>query len=76
MQRGGSWDNSDVRGAKRRRWLSSDKKYASGGFRREQSFSVFGYGAGLDWTGTRTKGGPESILDQNYKAPNVNNFGT
>eukprot|EP00546_Thalassionema_frauenfeldii_P004445 CAMPEP_0178915320 /NCGR_PEP_ID=MMETSP0786-20121207/11958_1 /TAXON_ID=186022 /ORGANISM="Thalassionema frauenfeldii, Strain CCMP 1798" /LENGTH=178 /DNA_ID=CAMNT_0020588411 /DNA_START=16 /DNA_END=552 /DNA_ORIENTATION=+ len=27
MQRGGSWDNSDVSGAKKRSWSSSDKTY-------------------------------------------------
>jgi hypothetical protein len=68
MQRGGSWDNSDVRGAKKSRWLSSDKNYASGGFRKEQSVSVFGVGQGLDWSGTRGRQGPAA---NGYKAPNV-----
>merc|ERR1711971_1245024 len=27
MQRGGSWDNSDVAGAKKRKWSASDKSY-------------------------------------------------
>ena len=78
MQRGGSWDNSDVRGAKKSKWLKSDKDYADGGFTREQSASIFGYGAGLDWTGARGRTGPaESIRGKavpkprNYKAPNV-----
>jgi hypothetical protein len=27
MQRGGSWDNRDVKGAKNKAWSSDDKKY-------------------------------------------------
>jgi hypothetical protein len=77
MQRGGSWDNSDVKGAKKVKWLGSDKDYAGGGFKKEQSVSVWGYGEGLDWTGSRSKQGPEGEMRQapkfarNYKAPNV-----
>mmetsp|Transcript_24746 Transcript_24746/g.36670 ORF Transcript_24746/g.36670 Transcript_24746/m.36670 type:complete len:212 (-) Transcript_24746:2029-2664(-) len=74
MQRGGNWDNSDVKGAKKAKWLSSDKDYAGGGFRKEQSTSIFGYGAGLDWTGQRSKTGPQpvaSTFDKKYKAPNI-----
>jgi hypothetical protein len=80
MQRGGKWDNSDVRGAKnRKKWLDSDKAYAAGGYRKEQSVSVLGMGAGLDWTGTSRKTGPgsEGVLGaapkfgKNYKPPNV-----
>ena len=78
MQRGGSWDDSDVSGAKKKKWLSSDKEYAAGGFRKEQSVSIFGVGDGLDWTGTRARSRPpESAVGAppkfggNYKAPNV-----
>jgi hypothetical protein len=79
MQRGGSWDNSDVKGAKKKRWLASDKDYASGGYRKEQSVSIFGYGEGLDWTGKNARKGPspESVIGaapkfgRNYKAPNI-----
>lgn len=78
MQRGGSWDNSDVKGAKQKKWLKSDKSYASGGFRKEQSVSIFGVGEGLDWTGSRARSRPpESApgaapkFGRNYKAPNV-----
>jgi hypothetical protein len=77
MQRGGSWDNSDVKGAKKVRWRGSDKEYAGGGFKKEQSVSVFGFGEGLDWTGARSKQGPEGEMrrapkfKKNYKAPNV-----
>merc|ERR1719436_246817 len=44
MQRGGNWDNSDVKGAKKKKWLSSDKEYVNGGFRKSQSVSIFGEG--------------------------------
>lgn len=79
MQRGGAWDNSDVKGAKKKGWLKSDKEYASGGYKKEQSVSVFGYGDGLDWTGEKAKKGPRpgeiSIsvpkFSKNYKPPNV-----
>ncbi|KAL3902954.1 MAG: hypothetical protein SGARI_005597, partial [Bacillariaceae sp.] len=79
MQRGGAWDNSDVKGAKKKRWLSSDKDYSGGGFKKEQSVSIFGKGEGLDWTGSKAKQGPapESVFGaapkfgRNYKAPNV-----
>ena len=80
MQRGGNWDNTDVKGAKRQTWLKSDKDYAKGGYKKEQSVSIFGYGEGLDWTGKRSKTGPESVPGQrikfqkNYKAPNVNDL--
>jgi len=79
MQRGGSWDNSDVKGAKKVRWLNSDKEYASGGYKKEQSVSIFGYGQGLDWTGTQSRRGPSETVPgaapkfgKNYKAPNIN----
>ena len=69
-------DNSDVGGAKRAKWLKSDKEYASGGFKKEQSVSIFGYGEGLDWTGTKTVGSPQNYRTvpkpKGYKPPNVN----
>jgi hypothetical protein len=77
MQRGGNWDNSDIKGAKKVRWLNSDKEYAAGGFKKEQSVSIFGVGKGLDWTGSRDREGPgisplkPGKFDKNYKAPNV-----
>ena len=80
MQRGGSWDNSDVKGALRKKWTARDKEYSSGGFKGAQSVSIFGYGEGLDWTGTKSRTGPESvsaakpIFGKNYKAPNVNSM--
>ena len=81
MQRGGAWDNSDVKSAKKKRWLNSDKDYASGGYKKEQSVSIFGNGDGLDWTGKRSRSGPsESIpgaapkFGRNYKAPKIDDI--
>ena len=55
MVRGGSWDNSDVIGAKKRRWSKKDKEYARGGYQKEQSASILGSGPGFDWTGSRPR---------------------
>lgn len=55
MVRGGSWDNSDVKGVKRLPWLRKDKEYANGGYKKEQSVSFLGSGLGLDWTGTQKR---------------------
>lgn len=81
MQRGGNWDNSDVKGAKKIKWLKSDQEYASGGYKKEQSISIFGKGEGLDWTGSRSRSGPVTsanpkpgVFAKNYKAPNVNDL--
>ena len=67
-----------MKGAKKMRWLNSDKAYASGGYKKEQSVSIFGYGEGLDWTGTKSRRGPSETVPgaapkfaKNYKAPNV-----
>ena len=70
-------DNSDVRGAKKVKWLSSDKQYNDGGFLKEQSVSIFGKGAGLDWTGSRDVGSPSQNpraipKPKGYKAPQFN----
>lgn len=51
MVRGGNWDNSDLFGARRLKWLQSDREYAKGGFRKEQSVSILGSGPGFNWTG-------------------------
>ena len=77
MQRGGNWDNSDIKGAKKVRWLQSDKEYADGGYKKEQSVSIFGYGQGLDWTGQRDRQGPAVVsgkFSKNYEAPTVNDM--
>ena len=55
MVRGGSWDNSDVAGAKRKRWLPADREYTRGGYKKEQSVSILGSGPGFDWTGSRPR---------------------
>lgn len=55
MVRGGSWDNSDVRGSKKQRWMKKDREYAQGGYKKEQSASLLGSGPGLDWTGKRPR---------------------
>ena len=65
MVRGGSWDNSDVRGAKRRTWLKTDKDYANGGYKKQQSASFLGSGPGFDWTGTR----PRDVNMENQYVP-------
>lgn len=64
-----------MRGAKKVKWLKSDKEYTEGGFMKEQSVSIFGKGAGLDWTGTRDVGSPSQNpravpKPKGYKAPN------
>lgn len=48
---GGSWDNSDCKGAKKQKWLRTDNDYAKGGFLKEQSVSILGSGPGLNWSG-------------------------
>ncbi|KAL7566338.1 hypothetical protein ACA910_013658 [Epithemia clementina (nom. ined.)] len=53
MVRGGHWDNSDVFGALRLKWSKTDKEYAKGGYKKEQSVSVLGSGPGINWTGER-----------------------
>jgi hypothetical protein len=53
MVRGGSWDNSDVKGAKRLKWLKTDREYANGGYKKEQSVSILGSGPGFNWTGEK-----------------------
>jgi hypothetical protein len=57
MVRGGSWDNSDVKGAKRLKWLKTDREYANGGYKKEQSVSILGSGPGFNWTGEKREPG-------------------
>jgi hypothetical protein len=47
MQRGGAWDNSDVKSAKKLDWNESDKKYSQNAKR-----------TGLDWMGANQRRGP------------------
>ena len=52
MVRGGVWDNSDVKGSKKKLpWSKTDHEYSKGGYKREQSVSILGSGPGFDWTG-------------------------
>lgn len=55
MVRGGSWDNSDLFGVRRLKWLREDREYARGGFRKQQSASILGSGPGFDWAGKRSR---------------------
>lgn len=55
LRQNGSWDNSDVKGAKKMRWLKEDREYAKGGYKKEQSVSILGSGPGFDWTGSRPR---------------------
>ena len=52
MVRGGSWDNSDV-GQNRVKWSKTDREYAKGGYKKEQSVSILGSGPGFNWTGEK-----------------------
>lgn len=49
MQRGGSWDDSDIKGAKKKQWNETDKKYNQAGSRFR-----------LDWSGTQQRTGPSA----------------
>ena len=56
MQRGGSWDNTDVKGAKRKSWLASDKTY-------QQNTAPTKY----DWTGGLARKGPTTNSKKSNK---------
>ena len=62
MVRGGSWDNSDVRGARRQKWLKTDREYANGGYKKEQSASILGSGPGFNWTGEKRERNDKWLL--------------
>lgn len=54
MVRGGSWDDSDIFGMfGRLKWNKTDKEYANGGYKKEQSASILGSGPGFNWTGEK-----------------------
>jgi hypothetical protein len=48
MQRGGAWDDSDVKGAKKKEWVSDDKAYSANAKQ----------GASGDWSGQQQRKGP------------------
>jgi hypothetical protein len=56
MQRGGSWDNSDVKSAKKKEWNDIDKKYNA-----NQSPSA------VDWMGANTRRGPAQPVKKNQQ---------
>ena len=62
MVRGGHWDNSDVFGALRLKWNKTDKDYAKGGYKKEQSKSLLGSGPGINWTGERRQEDRKRIM--------------
>ena len=64
MQRGGSWDNSDVKGARQLQWSKTDKKYAN----ISKSAAATANTPSFDWTGTQPrKGGPAGNKSNNVQ---------
>ena len=60
MQRGGNWDDSDVKGAKKKAWNQIDKKHES----------MKGNKKSIDWTGRQARsGGPTSAMQSSGKKP-------
>lgn len=73
QRRGGRWDQSDVKGARRRQWSKYDKAYENGGRTRDQSVSIFG-GASMPWTTQDLKGmskGPDAEMVRQWKRMGV-----
>ncbi|CAM9342311.1 unnamed protein product [Discosporangium mesarthrocarpum] len=72
MQRGGAWDDSDIKNVKKKAWSQTDKAYDRGGFRKEQSVSIFG-GANLPWNQKYQKMDKDAInpiaRQKNWKRP-------
>lgn len=54
MQRGGSWDNSDLKTAKKVQWNDDDKMYQQNGGQKNL----------LDWSGTGSRSGPTANKKQ------------
>jgi hypothetical protein len=67
MQRGGSWDNSDVKGVKKKVWGETDKTYNA----NQQQ------GGDWDWTGQQQRKGPPAKTAEKSppKAPQKKIFG-
>lgn len=58
MQRGGAWDNSDLKTAKKKQWNEADKKYDANANQN----------ANLDWAGQgKRSGGPQSKAPMSNK---------
>ena len=70
MQRGGAWDNSDVKGAKKKSWNRTD-----------QTYQANAAPTGVDWTGGRQRRGPTAAAakkkqqQQQQQAPPKKMFG-
>mmetsp|Transcript_20942 Transcript_20942/g.48368 ORF Transcript_20942/g.48368 Transcript_20942/m.48368 type:complete len:191 (+) Transcript_20942:122-694(+) len=58
MQRGGNWDNSDVKGAKKKSWNASDKKYKANPTPNK-----------VDWSSRNFGGGTAKKTTKNTKQP-------
>ena len=58
-EQGGSWDNSDVKTAKKIEWNADDKKYQPTGYKP----------SGLDWSGTGPRGSPTTNNKKGTQEP-------
>ncbi|KAG8466676.1 hypothetical protein KFE25_008055 [Diacronema lutheri] len=74
QRRDGRWDQSDVKGAAKRKWSRWDKAYENGGRAQSTSVSIFG-GASLPWTSAalaeRAAAGPDKELVKQWKAMGI-----
>ncbi|KAG5191413.1 hypothetical protein JKP88DRAFT_296035 [Tribonema minus] len=65
MQRRGSWDDEDLlkkeKGIQKKAWTPTDKAYADGGERAQQSVNIFGTGANLPWNGRAAFKDPTAV---------------
>lgn len=59
MQRGGNWDDSDVKGAKKKQWNQIDKSHES----------MKGPSKSVDWTGRQARSGPGGAKQAAAKKP-------
>jgi len=73
QRRGGRWDQSDVKGAKKRNWNRWDEAYERSGRGADSSVSIFG-GDNLPWTTKALKGmsaAPDAELARQWKRMGV-----
>ena len=78
MQRGGKWDNSDIKGAKQLKWNKKDEGYGNAGYGTgkgnlygKTSVSIFG-GDNLPWLGGRLANEEEATKVTITNAPKLN----
>lgn len=64
MQRGGSWDDADVKGAKKKSWNKYDKEYDANARPR-----------GVDWMGVNQRSGPTATKNEKSPAKKKGWFG-